>query len=667
MKRFYPRSPSPAVLLALLAAASCPAITPTEWQHRQALNVTAPGLVRVDLTPASFDAAEQELEDLRIVDPAGHEIALLLDHPPVPVAHMIRPSSFEVTLLPGSTRITIATGTSEKFSSLSLETPSPFFLRAARVEISQNNSDWVTIDQGIPIFREWGAEKLDLPIGGRVAAYVRVTITDNRDASLPFTGARLLSEPPPAPTPVPVGAHLSSRDEFAGETVLTLALDGRHVPLAALELDTKEPLFMRRITVCVREVRDAIPRERTIASGTLFRVALDGAPAREQLQLPLGYTPSTRELLIHIYNGDSPPLAIDAVRVKRWPVSLMFMAPTAGNYLLLSGNPQAASPRYDLAAFAGEIRGASATAVTPGGIEDMPNYHANDALAAPPIPDVPLAGAPLDATGWPCRKAIQIADPGVQELELDPDALAKSLPDFADLRLLRDGNQIPYVLEQPALARSLDLPPAASPDPKRPAMSIWTVRLPKAGLPIRSLVLTSPTSLFQRQFRVFEKRVAQDGSRFEYTLVTGQWSRTPEPGVPENRVFSLQDRMRTDTLWVETDNGDNPAIALGTVRVVYPVVRLVFKVAETGGYTLAYGNMSANAPRYDLSLVSSRLLTSARNTAHPGAEEQSTAARNPFAGINGGYIFWGALALVVVVLLVVVAKLLPKPPDGTKS
>jgi len=124
----------------------------------------------VDLAPASFDAAGQELEDFRIIDPAGHEIALLLDSSADPRgAHDSPRSSFEVTLAPGSTRVTIATGTTDRLSSLSLETPSPFFLRAARVEISQDNSDWVTIDQGIPIFREWGAEKLDLPIGGRVA------------------------------------------------------------------------------------------------------------------------------------------------------------------------------------------------------------------------------------------------------------------------------------------------------------------------------------------------------------------------------------------------------------------------------------------------------------------------------------------------------------------
>jgi hypothetical protein len=647
--------------MALSAAASCPAITPTEWQHRQVLDVAAPGLVRVDMTPASFDAAGPQQEDLRVIDSAGREIPLLLDRPPVPVAHMTRPSSFEVRLAAGSTQVTITTGTTEKLSALFLETPSPFFLRAASVEISEDGSDWATLDQGVPIFRQWGAERLGLPLGGRTAAYVRITIADNRAAPMPFTGARILSEPAPAPERVPMGARVSGRDEFAGETVLTLALDGRHLPLAALSLDTREPLFMRRVTVCVREVRDAIPVERTIGAGTLFRVALDGAPSRAQLELPLAFTPSTRELLVHIYNGDSPPLGVDAVRLKRWPVNLLFMAPAAGSYTLLSGNPQAAAPRYDLAAFAGELRGARVAVVVPGDIGEVPDYHPRETLGTPAMPDVPLTGAPLDTRDWMFRRSVLIADTGVQELELDLEGLAKSRPDFADLRLLRDGNQIPYVLEQPALARSLNLSPEASPDPKRPTVSAWSIRLPRAGLPLRSVVLTSATSLFQRQFRVFERLTTEDGSPYEYTLASGQWSRTPEPGVPENRAFGLQDRMRTDTLWIETDNGDNPAIALGAVQVVYPVVRLVFKVAEPDGLALAYGNKSANAPRYDLSLVAVRLLTSSRNVARMSAGEQGTGARNPFAGINGGYVFWGALALVVVALLVVVAKLLPKP------
>ena len=196
---------------------------------------------------------------------------------------------------------------------------------------------------------------------------------------------------------------------------------------------------------------------------------------------------------------------------------------------------------------------------------------------------------------------------------------------------------------------------------------MWRLSLPQSGLPLRRIVLTSSTPLFQRQFRIYEKRTNPNGVAYEATLAAGPWSRTPEPGVPENRVLELAEQLRSDTLWIETDNGDNPAIALDPVQVVYPVVRLIFKVAETDGFTLAYGNKQANAPRYDLSLVAVKLLTASRQVAQLPAdnlEAASSGSPSFLASINNTYIFWSALALVVVVLLVVVAKLLPKPPAG---
>jgi hypothetical protein len=652
------------LLLTFLAAADAvAAIIPTEWQHRQTLNVAAPGLVRVDLTAASFDAAGPQQEDLRVTDANGREVALLLDRPASPTARVIRPESFDVKLEPETTRINVVTGTTAGLSALTLETPHPFFLRAATVEISDDNTHWTTLDQGVPLFRQWGAEKLELSLGGRTAAFVRVTVNDHRVASVPFTGAHLSLNAGPPPALVPVGAKIASRDEFAGETVLTLALDGRHAPLASLELPASDPLFMRRVTLSVREVNGGVSSERVIGSGTVYRVALDGAPARAELEVPLEFTPLTREVLVHIHNGDSPPLSLDAVQLKRRALNLFFMAPAAGNYTLLSGNPQATVPRYDLAAFAGEMRAAGATTVVPGELEAMPGYHPRESLGSAPLPDVPLTGAPLEAKAWSYRKSLQLNRAGVQELELDPSVLAQSQSDFGDLRLLRAGNQIPYVLEQSALARALTLNPIASPEAKRPTVSAWQLHLPHAGLPLRRLVLTSATPLFQRQFRIYEKLTNQNGGTYEITLASGQWSRTPDPAVPETEVFEMAERARTDTLWIETDNGDNPAVALGAVQVVYPVVRLIFKTAETEGLVLAYGNASANAPRYDLNLVAVKLLTSPRNPARLSADEATSAGSgNPFAGLNGGYVFWGVLGLVVIALLVVVARLLPKPP-----
>ena len=62
-----------------------------------------------------------------------------------------------------------------------------------------------------------------------------------------------------------------------------------------------------------------------------------------------------------------------------------------------------------------------------------------------------------------------------------------------------------------------------------------------------------------------------------------------------------------------------------------------------------------------------KLLTSSRNVAQlkPGESSPAkTGGWNPLTCANSGYVFWSALALVVVVLLVVVAKLLPKPPGA---
>jgi hypothetical protein len=563
-----------------------------------------------------------------------------------------------------TTQLLIETGTAELLEAIDLETSVPFFLKAAHVEVSTDGQEWQSLGSAVPVFRQFGAEQLRLALDRREAAFVRVTLDDFHSRMIEFTGAKLQPAPTRAAPPplIPLGAQITRRDEFAGETVLTLTLDGRHVLLGSLTFDATDPLFMRRVTVAIREVEGAVSAERIIGGGTIYRLALDGAPARAQLEVPLDFSPPTRELLVHIHNGDSPPLKLDAVRAGQHPVNLLFLAPAAGSFTLLTGNPQAAAPRYDLAAFAGEMRGAGATPVIPGDLEAMPDYHPRESLGTSPLPDVPLEGAPLDATGWSHRKIVHLAHAGVQELELDLEALAIARPDFADLRLLRNGNQIPYVLEQPALARALALTPESTPDAKRPAVSVWRLTLPQPGLPLRRLGLSSATPLFQRQVRIYEKLTDADGRVIENTLASGGWSRTPEPGVPETRDFALSDRLRTNTLWIETDNGDNPAIALGAVRAVHPVVRLIFKTTETEGFTLAFGNPLVGAPRYDLSLVAVKLLTSSRNVAQLAAGGATVAAKPAFAGIDGGYLFWGALALVVIVLLVVVAKLLPKPP-----
>jgi hypothetical protein len=657
----------------VVSAAHAHALTPTEWEHRQVVEVTAPGLTKVAIPAGTFDGAQPDLADLRLITEAGQEIPYYLDGEFATAARggferpkKARVASFQPSRVGDMTQLTIKTGSSEFLDTLELETSAPYFLKAAHVDLSTDGEKWESAGAAIPLFRQFGAEQLRIFLGRGRVGFVRITIDDSRSRAVSFSGGVIqLSPTRAAPPPrTAVATEITRREEFAGETVLTISLAGRQVPLAELKLELADALFMRRVTVSVREVTGGISGERVIGTGTIYRVALEGTPARTELSVPVFAAPPARELLLHIHNGDSPPLAVTSVSAQQHAIDALFMAPAAGRYVLLSGNPHASAPRYDLAVFAGEMRAANASVAKVGAVELTPEYHSREPLADTSLADVPLAGAPLDSKPWSARRPVTVTRIGVQELELDPEALAQSRADFADVRLLREGNQIAYILEQPALARSIALTPVVEPDPKRPSMTIWRLALPQAGLPVQRVVLSATTTLFQRNFRLYEKRSSNDGGAFEITLASGDWSRTPEPGHPATRVFEIGERSRTNTLWLETDNGDNPAITLGGVQAVYPVVRLVFKAGATDGLQLAYGNSRANAPRYDLSLVAVKLLTASRNpaTLPKSTTADADATDGLFAGLRAGTLFWIVLGLVVVVLLVVVSRLLPKPP-----
>lgn len=646
-------------LLLLAWPVAAAALDTTAWKNHQPIDVTAPGLVRLDLPVETLDAALPDRSDLRLVDAAGVEQPFDL--------HVVRDTGREIRRRPvlatqlaaGGTELIFETDTAEALEAIVLESPHPHFLKAARVELSTDGETWTLLGEGLPVFRQWGAEQLRLALDRRRAARVRITLDDARSPPVPITGAMLVVAAGEAPELPLAAARIVRQEEFAGETVLTVALDGRHAPLAQLELETPEPLFTRRVSVAVRDLHAGTATERTVAGGTIYRLQLDGAPVRAGLEIPLNFDPATRELLVHIHNGDSPPLRVSDVRVRRRNVTVNFYAAAAGRYTLLSGNPRARAPHYDLSLFAGDLRRAVAVTASVGKLETNAAYRAPEVLA-----DVSLTGAAFNPLGWTRNRVVQTAGDGVQELELDIYVLARTRPDLADVRLVRDGLQVPFLLERTPLQRSLSLSLAAAGDPKRPGLSRWSLTLPRTALPVQQLVFSSATPLFQRELRVYEKLTSSRGDVSERVLARAMWSRTPAPGASATFAIALSGPPQTDTLWIETENGDNPPIALELVRVTHPVARLVFKAGAADRIVLHYGKPDAAPPRYDLGLVANQLLAAERGVAAltGTAEDMGGNSRLSFASFRGGPLFWAALGLVVVVLLAVVAKLLPKPP-----
>jgi len=164
--------------------------------------------------------------------------------------------------------------------------------------------------------------------------------------------------------------------------------------------------------------------------------------------------------------------------------------------------------------------------------------------------------------------------------------------------------------------------------------------------------------------RLYELAADDRGEKYQRPLGQATWMQTPERKSPRF-ILAVSSRPTTDTLHLVTDNGDNPPLELESFQFYYPVTRVLFKSSSTTPVLLYYGNRQAHAPSYDLGLVARQLLEADKAAVSLGAEELLKKSAWGEAGGTGrgGVLFWGALSLVVVALLILIARLLPRPKD----
>jgi hypothetical protein len=193
------------------------------------------------------------------------------------------------------------------------------------------------------------------------------------------------------------------------------------------------------------------------------------------------------------------------------------------------------------------------------------------------------------------------------------------------------------------------------------------LKLPQSALPIDTLTCASPSPLFHRSIRLWEELSDDRGDTYSRDLGHADWSRTPAAPQP-TLVLKLDTTPQANLIYLETDNRDNAPIELGAFKATYPVTRVIFKAAADPAQPiwLYYGNPEAASPSYDLRLIAADLLRAERQpiTAAPqNPTDGVTAATSAALSGASRSIFWGVLALVVIVLLGVTAKLLPGAPS----
>jgi len=646
----------------LLAGFSAIAVNlPADWQHEQTFHISTTGLVKINLPVETLNAARSALEDLRLYDDAGNEIPYVLARPVSLPKIVQNAKSFQVSLNANSTVITLETGLAQPLEAVNLETPAMNFIKAVRVESSSDGKNWRELAHGRPIFRQsYGAANLKILFPPVAAAWLRLTVDDQRSQPVPFTGASVqaaIGETAPVET-LPV--TVAERDENPGETRLALDLGAANLDVASLQIETAEPLFTRQVSIAVPHISEDAVREQRIGQGVIYRVAIEGQPTSDNLSLPLENRVRSRELILFIENGDSPPLSIKSVRAERRPVYLVFLARQPGAFHLLTGNARCAAPRYDLAALGMNLNSVPVTAVQIPPPSDNPDFHPPEVL-----PGLEVTGAALDTADWKFRKPVEISGAGAQQVELDPGVLAHAQPGLGDLRVMRGTNQVPYIIQHTSISRSLALTVMATNDAKNPKLSRWLIKLPQANLPLTRLTCTSPTPLFERSLSLYEELTDDRGDKYQHPLGEATWTQTPERKLKEF-TLALDTVPQSDTVFLETENGDNPPIELGKFTATYPVTRVLFKAKPDDELFLYYGNPRVSPPRYDLSLVAGQLLAADKKIASLSGEQQlkKPSWQEYQVPGKGGVLFWGILAVVVVVLLIIISRLLPKsqPP-----
>lgn len=617
------------------------------WTHEQKVRVMQPGLTRLELEPALLDASRSTsgapFHDLRLVSPTGVETPYILALPRLLRPARVRATAFKATLHPNTTVLDFRQPGADMIDEVLLETTAPAFIKAATLAASSDGITWQTLSSGEVLARQNGTERQRIPLARAAWTHFRVTLDDTHSPPVVFDGAQLKRELPELRT-VPHSVTIRSRRESNDATHLTLDLGTANVLLGSVRLRTPEPVFQREALILG-------------ARRTLFRLKHDGFTG-EELEVPVQQIAKGREVDLVIRNDDSPPLVIESIEATRHAIPLVFQAGMPGQWRLYIGNAQAPEPKYDLAGFSDQLGQAATLPATASAVE------ANTAFRkTATAPDVGEAGAEIDVSAWSYRRPVRFAEAGVIELELDPEVLAAAAGDLHDLRVVRAGRQVPFLLNKPGAQRETNVSFTEAPDATKPTWSQWDVTLPFDGFPASELVLDTSTLLFERQIEVIEHRSTVHG-RVSRTLGTAAWGRTPGQAA-RPLVLGLYQRPETGLIQIRTDNGDNAPLRLVSVRVLHPVARLLFRVSDTTPVDLCYGHPRAPYARYDLELVRREFKSATKVAATLGGAEKFPGHREePGKRGAGGPWLWGALALVVGALLWVVAKLLPKGEPG---
>ncbi len=351
---------------AILAASPAPSV-------ERAIEVQGAGRVAVVLDRDVYDAAREDLGDLRVVAADNRSVPYVLDRGSAATTR-VTPRLIDRGFRRGRSEVvTLDFGDLTWKREIGLPLSGDNFRRRVVVEGSDDSVLWTTLTDGAYVFAVPGppsARYETVAIPDNEQRYLRVTVLHGEgdperiDVQDPWAETTARREGPQA-TLHP--RRTRTEDPRTHETLLTLDLGARSQPFRGIALDVADPRFMRGVAV---EARREPPRPRlgqeprpaywtSLGDAGIYRYA-DHDRRRESLRLDVGGR--ERTLRLRIRNGDDAPLRIDGVAVLAPVERVLFEASPGESYRLTYGAEALGPPAFDLARTIGDIEEWSASA-----------------------------------------------------------------------------------------------------------------------------------------------------------------------------------------------------------------------------------------------------------------------------------------------------------------
>jgi hypothetical protein len=616
------------------------------------------------------------LQDLRFYDASGGEVGYLLQGSEkvlmyataalLPITSVdtddVKASGFEADL-----------GELTTIDRFRIDGLRPPFLKRVKLEASGDRAHWTVLVPEATLFHlpDENLVQTELRFTPGSFRYLRVTWDDTNSARLPrppAVAAGKVAETAPLAPLLTAPVVFERRPSEPGKSRFRIKLPGGHLPIGALVLDVGGGHLRRDVKVFQSQLSGSQLAPMMLGQASLVRVVRGNLFAAD---LRIGLEPpSEAQLDLAVDDGDNPPLDLRGVTAEFAQLPWIYIEATGENLTARYGNSTLTAPHYDLEAMRDQIRIDAVPAATWGDTRAR-TADENAAGAAPPLP---IVGASFEPGSFKYVRNVAAGDPGLIALSLDADVLAHSTgsaSQFSDLRVVDSADrQIPYIVERTPEPLSLDVAIerlAAVPKTvtARPGRSAYRVKLPVAGLPDARLVLTTTARVFERAVIVAEERDADLDRRREAGLdliTTTQWSHADQDKPASPLTVSMRPLRKTE-FFVIVDDGDNAPLQISGARILLPSYRLRLFRGAGAHLRVAYGRTDLVRPQYDLALLAPQVLgTPATDVA---LDPERPAADSPtIAAVVSPRLFWGALAIAVIVLLALVARMLKKEAVG---